>query len=718
MRESEDGDRQERAQQDGGTLGAGDTEPEKLTGTGPAWPPPPAEEDLPDAPDWLNGRAITSVWRETLTLSAGAAMASLQPQFSHMALGAGWLHAPPIDSDADVDQAIAAKLHIGVRLLPLLASAELLVLEPEDIEIVPPWPSLEHSVAYAAGATLPESPIFLDFEGLDGRPVIWEADTWPLPLNLRGALCWADDGLLSVVPFGSVSGSHPWGGNDYQAWARWVFIQDDRASWPEPGPGDFIADADGRLVPWVDVNEQSVCAHQGAMACNLVNRVLRALWMLEAVGAELVPPQLPRPERRRAKRSGKSIGLVAAGLPKWKLDGADLSGPADGDGDALTAGCPVPTAHARMNQAHLLWHEALAAYDDPEGFVTKLNALLQALRHFEFGITHDLKNHPSVESGWWRRRMSGLVSDARLKWLVDARNDVVHASDLEAHSRAHVRLVGSGIQGRDSQFDVPPGTPARDVARHLNIPGIPEDLREGATLVVERRWSVDGLPGEELLDVLADCYGVVIAVLAEAHEQFGASIETCEKTEEDPCGETTVVPHPSGRMPCMWAGREARTSRRNLLSGAPTRIVAEFHPRPVFDDDEVRRRYFSDGIESVAPGLELRERARRLHGYARRIFKVDGYHLMLAWLFRDGLPAAQVLLEPERHAAKFLIIEQLGAEATRLGGDEVISDHRGVGGPARSGRPDYACSRRAQGGSVGGASHVLFASGREVARVA
>jgi hypothetical protein len=41
--------------------------------------------------------------------------------------------------------------------------------------------------------------LFLDFEGVDGLPTAWEADTWPLPLHLRGAPCWEVDAMLSTV---------------------------------------------------------------------------------------------------------------------------------------------------------------------------------------------------------------------------------------------------------------------------------------------------------------------------------------------------------------------------------------------------------------------------------------------------------------------------------------------------------------------------------------
>jgi hypothetical protein len=174
----------------------------------------------------LNGRAFPAVWRDTLPFTVGGLVAAKR-QFPQMMPGSGWRLNPEPDTNMDVEQAIAAKIHLGMRVLPILAEAQLVVVGSDDVEAVPDWDDEEQIAQYAAEATLPVSPVFLDLEEADGRPVVWDEESWPYPFNLRGALVWIQDGAISVVPFGSVGGVHIWGGTDYQAWARWVFLQEE-----------------------------------------------------------------------------------------------------------------------------------------------------------------------------------------------------------------------------------------------------------------------------------------------------------------------------------------------------------------------------------------------------------------------------------------------------------------------------------------------------------
>ena len=45
------------------------------------------------------------------------------------------------------------------------------------------------------------------------------------------------------------------------------------------------------------------------------------------------------------------------------------------------AECPIPMTHRRLKHAHLLWHQCLDAYHDPERFLANLNATIEALRN-------------------------------------------------------------------------------------------------------------------------------------------------------------------------------------------------------------------------------------------------------------------------------------------------------------------------------------------------
>jgi hypothetical protein len=648
----------------GGKTDEDDPQGPLLKYAGPAWIQP-SDEPSP-APNWLNGRAIAGVWRDTLPFVAGGLKA--HTQFPRMMPGAGWRPNPEPDSDLDVDQAIAAKLHLGLRLLPILAVAQLVVVEPGVIQGVPDWDDDGELCEYAPRAALPASPLFLDLESREGWCATWEVESWPGPFNLRGALVWRAEGLLSIVPFGSLDGRHPWGGTDYQAWSRWIFLAaDEVSSWPAPGPGDCLTRPDGAVLSWVQTESGSVCANQAAIAYHLARRALRLLWMLELLKVELVSPLLPRAERRRAQRAGQKIGLIPAGLRELPR-----KRPEDETSWAqMTAKCPIPNTHARLNQAHALWHEALDGYHDPKGFVAKVNLLIQTLRNVTWVLQKEIAPHAQL-TGWYTEWQIRMGADPRLRWVRDTRNEIVKQRDLSAHSQARVRIVGEVLHSSGIDIDVDPGQSADEIVRGLSLAALPDRARREGTLLVERRWIVDGFPNDELLDVLARCYSVLAHIVDEAHERLDGAMSTCEESADDPCGSWRFTHHASGRLPCMSAGREARTSRRDLTTGAPTRVTSITISRPPPDDEVIKRRYAAVKWERLAPDAGVFDIAENFHQSGRGILLADGYHVTLAWLLRDRQPVSMHQLTPHNQRDKYLMMESLADEATQLGADAVI----------------------------------------------
>jgi hypothetical protein len=597
-------------------------------------------------------------------------------QLPHLAPGLPWNHRPPSDSTADIAQAITAKVHLSTRLLPLLAAAELVIVEPEMVNSIPQWRNDDEETIYSAEAVLTTSPMFLDFEAVDGDPVAWEAESWPLPFYLRGALCWSQEELLSIIPFGSVGGRHPWGGSDYQPWARWVYLQGHSTDWPDMGPGDFIARANGEVRSWVDADGGSICAHQGSVAYNLCRRILSVLMCLEAFEIDLVEESASRQVRRRAERKGERIGLVPR---KWSLptfEKAPAAGPAwaqdRNQGFAPEEHCPIPKTHARLSQCHLMWHEALNAYAVPDEFVGHLNALIQGLRTVTFVLKKELKHCDGFDE-WYAEQEEKMKSDTRLKWLVSARNQIEKQGDLDTHSTVRVRVIGGWLEATALEMDVDPTTDAQEIARKVRVVGLSPRTRREGVLAVERRWTVEELAGDEILDVLAHCYGVLAKVVDAAHAQWGAPSAMCAFTVEGVCEGTPVTPHPSGRVPCMVASRRARTVRRDLSSGALVEMEVASRQAPEIAPDEVLERYgppfpiTDPPKDASAFGL-----AEAFHKWGRKMLLADGGHVTITWLLRDGRPLQQISLEPEDQREKYLAIEEIAEVVDRLGADELI----------------------------------------------
>ena len=71
--------------------------------------------------------------------------------------------------------------------------------------------------------------------------------------------------------------------------------------------------------------------------------------------------------------------------------------------------CPLPNAHRRLSECHRLWHHAAETYDDPEGFRTQLNALLQALRNVTFVLQKEKRSIPEFDA-WYEPLRDGMIT--------------------------------------------------------------------------------------------------------------------------------------------------------------------------------------------------------------------------------------------------------------------------------------------------------------------
>ena len=61
--------------------------------------------------------------------------------------------------------------------------------------------------------------------------------------------------------------------------------------------------------------------------------------------------------------------------------------------------CPIPKTHRRLVEAHLLWHQALEHYQQPELFQANLNATIQALRNITFVLQSEKNLFSQFEDG-------------------------------------------------------------------------------------------------------------------------------------------------------------------------------------------------------------------------------------------------------------------------------------------------------------------------------
>src|SRR5260370_10501050 len=299
--------------------------------------------------------------------------------------------------------------------------------------------------------------------------------------------------------------------------------------------------------------------------------------------------------------------------------------------------CPLPKTHRRLTEAHLLWHQTLDRYHDPDAFRANLNATIEALRNVTFVLQNEKNIFPNFEE-WYGPWQARLKADPAAKWLHDARTTVVHQGELESHSTAEVRLVG----WRDETVTtvrVPAETSSSAILQNPEVHSLLEKYRndqrvaKDAAIAVERRWSIAGLAELEVLDALGKVYGLICDLVLDAHVRLRRS--ACIPTEHyHP--DFRSVSQRTGTLECMSAGVQKRTQLFKLTTGDEL-ALAETKLSPFFDMREVAGRYGLSEANVMAAWemLDPVRLAEKVLYQAKRILCRDKHHERMMFI-RDG----------------------------------------------------------------------------------
>jgi uncharacterized protein YchJ len=299
--------------------------------------------------------------------------------------------------------------------------------------------------------------------------------------------------------------------------------------------------------------------------------------------------------------------------------------------------CPIPMTHRRLAAAHLLWHQALEHYHDSDPFLANLNSTIEALRN----VTFVLQKEQAVPdfAAWYGKWQAALKENAAAKWLQGARTKVVHQGELESQSTAEVRLV-TWQDHTLASVVVPAETPSALILQGLPLLSLveksgarPGDV-EDAAIAVERRWSAEGLDGREILETLAEVYGLLSDMVLEAHTLLRCF--ACIPEESDHPDFPSSY-HRTGTLECMVVGVEQRTQRFKLSTldelipvmaseSAPGLLMEAADRYGINKDGKLAAWQMSDPA-TVAENVLYR---------AKRVLRKDKCHHRMMFI-RDGL---------------------------------------------------------------------------------
>ncbi len=335
--------------------------------------------------------------------------------------------------------------------------------------------------------------------------------------------------------------------------------------------------------------------------------------------------------------------------------------------------CPLPKTHRRLVEAHLLWHQTLAQYQQPDLFQANLNATIQALRNITFVLQSEKHSFNQFEEwyGCWQERMK---TNPVLRWLKDARNTVVKQGELETASTALVKLVA----WKDyvlAESSVAPDTPPSLILRNIplfelvnSIHLSPGDL-ENAVIVIERRWSVPDLEGREILEALAEAYGLLSDIVLDAHVALG---ETSCIPSEGAHVHFRSAYHRSGTLACMTLGVDQRTHSFSLSTGQPIQNIGmiELTADPLIAE----KRYKLEQTMKISKWQVVDPLlvAERLLFAAKRMLRKDKVIVRVLFV-RDGRGAwHQVVLNASNRMEKNLLMQMVSRFIESVGGDAIV----------------------------------------------
>jgi hypothetical protein len=225
-----------------------------------------------------------------------------------------------------------------------------------------------------------------------------------------------------------------------------------------------------------------------------------------------------------------------------------------GDGGA----CPIPLTHDRLDEIHYWWHEMGRNYHEPDRFRYSLGAFVQAARSVTFMLQKE--KHVFVDFTWYQSWVEMATKDFAMSWLQSARTNVVHREALIPGSTLELRCLGDPrhAHGKDddpTRIRVSPFQ-CTHYYIHTTLFSLSRMFSDHAH-EFERRWSMEGLNGRELLEVCADCFDRLVELVHFAHQQLGVSMGSSRREGSSrslPCMEDTT-PHRVART-IMQDGHE------------------------------------------------------------------------------------------------------------------------------------------------------------------
>jgi len=317
--------------------------------------------------------------------------------------------------------------------------------------------------------------------------------------------------------------------------------------------------------------------------------------------------------------------------------------------------CPFFEVEQRLSDCLDLWAETKSNYFNPVIFRRSLNNCIQALRNVTWILQSNKSKFNNFDNWYipWQKRMA---DDGIMRWLIDARNQIVKRGDLITRSKVRAAIVYRWKDPPVFETEVPVFAKTEHIARLLAKHTPNEQGWSVYLLKVERLWIDSKLPNKELLEALTHVFNVLSELVYDAHDKLSESAVSSL---------------------CLWYSGKVHKNVPSMLAQEWDRTMwFDLNEGVVMTPASIPFRTSEDSVKKALkryPGMKvfsknfkgsktLEEESLVFFEQAKNILLKDGYHVPIAFIGYSGSELEVIPLIFRDRTEKHLIFLKLASD--------------------------------------------------------
>lgn len=200
--------------------------------------------------------------------------------------------------------------------------------------------------------------------------------------------------------------------------------------------------------------------------------------------------------------------------------------------------CKIPNTHDKFEEAHYFLYMMIYNYHSADGFRFNMNAFIQALRNITFSIQSEKRNIPNFDK-WYEEKQQWMRDAPLLRKFVEGRNVVVKRGNLKIKSEAYIGLFRYREHKLGMLVPVNPFEDSKYLLRiaeehYVGFLIDEEHSAIGEQCGILRKWVVEDIGDNEVLQLCFEAWRMIGVLLEEAHEKLGLDFNIPQDCEESP----------------------------------------------------------------------------------------------------------------------------------------------------------------------------------------